>query len=287
MARQNKEIKLTSYEDLLGVPQEGDKVIEVPLSQLHAFKNHPFYVKDDEKMEETVQSIKESGVHSPGLVRPRVEGGYEIIAGHRRKRACELAGKSTMPVIVRDYTDDEAAIAMVNSNIQRENVLPSEKAFAYKIKMDALRHQGKKGERSAEKVGESSGDDIRKVERYIRLTYLLPELLNFVDEGKMKVIAGTDISYLSEEEQRWLIDAIHATGKYPDGKKAQTLKEMSRNSNLTEANVMLVLLSKKPVVQKVVLRYEKIREYFPEEYDSQQIEEIIFSLLENWKASQG
>ena len=182
MRKGQKDIQLPSYNELLGIDDfvnhEADQIVEVPLSELHPFKDHPFQVRDDEKMEETVESIRNYGVLNPGLVRPRAEGGYEIVAGHRRKRGCELAGKPTMPVLVRDYTDDEAVVIMVDSNIQRENILPSEKAFAYRMKLEAMKHQGAKGNGdTADLVGKEAGDSGRKVQRYIRLTELLPELL--------------------------------------------------------------------------------------------------------------
>ena len=192
MRKLKKEIQLTSYDELLGINEAEqnnlNQVVEVPLNELHPFRNHPFHVNDDEKMAETVESIKNYGILNPALVRPRSEGGYELIAGHRRKRGCELAGKSEMPVLIRNYTDDEAVIIMVDSNIQRENLLPSEKAYAYKMKMDAVKHQGIKDENSAsvdsaDLVGQAAGDSGRTVQRYIRLTCLIPELLKLVDKN--------------------------------------------------------------------------------------------------------
>ena len=203
MRKGQKDIQLPSYNELLGIDDfvnhEADQIVEVPLSELHPFKDHPFQVRDDEKMEETVESIRNYGVLNPGLVRPRAEGGYEIVAGHRRKRGCELAGKPTMPVLVRDYTDDEAVVIMVDSNIQRENILPSEKAFAYRMKLEAMKHQGAKGNGdTADLVGKEAGDSGRKVQRYIRLTELLPELLEMVDDGKVKFIPAVSLSFLSK-----------------------------------------------------------------------------------------
>ena len=186
MRKPQKEIQLTSYNELLGIDDSvnpgTDRIVEIPISDLHPFKGHPFKVLDDEKMTETAESIRNYGVLNPGLVRPRAEGGYEVVAGHRRKRGCELAGKDTMPVLIRNYSDDEAVIIMVDSNIQRENILPSEKAFAYKMKLEAMKHQGAKGTGdTADLVGKEAGDSGRKVQRYIRLTELLPELLDMVD----------------------------------------------------------------------------------------------------------
>lgn len=213
MRKGQKDIQLPSYNELLGIDDfvnhGADQIVEVPLSELHPFKDHPFQVRDDEKMEETVESIRNYGVLNPGLVRPRAEGGYEIVAGHRRKRGCELAGKPTMPVLVRDYTDDEAVVIMVDSNIQRENILPSEKAFAYRMKLEAMKHQGAKGNGdTADLVGKEAGDSGRKVQRYIRLTELLPELLEMVDDEKMKFIPAVSLSFLTKEEQSWVFRCI-------------------------------------------------------------------------------
>lgn len=195
MRRPKKDIQLTSYDELLGLEETPEKsmnqVVEIDLAKLYPFKNHPFHVNDDEKMAETVESIKTYGVLTPALVRPRSEGGYEMISGHRRKRGCELCGKTTMPALVRNYTDDEAVIIMVDSNIQRENLLPSEKAHAYKMKYDAMKHQGSKGEKyTADMVGEAAGDSGRTVQRYIRLAALSDALLKYVDNNKIPMICG-------------------------------------------------------------------------------------------------
>lgn len=288
MRKPNKEIQLTSYDDLLGMNEDQsevlDRVIEVPLTKLYAFKDHPFFVKDDAKMEETVESIRNHGVLNPGLVRPRPQGGYEIISGHRRKRGSELAGKEEMPVIVRNYTDDEAVIIMVDSNIQRENILPSEKAFAYKMKYAALKHQGSKGEiNTADMVGEKTGESGRTVQRYIRLTELLPELLEMVDTGKIKLIPAESISYLKKNEQEWVVQCLEKKSVTVSGGIAQKLKQYSADGKLTELEVELVLLGVKKTPEKVVLPKEKIKQYFPENYSKQQIEEVIFALLEEWK----
>lgn len=202
-------IKLDTYDDLFGSDITGnsslEQIINAPLVDLYTFKDHPFRVVDDEKMEETTESIRQYGVLMPGIARPRAEGGYELIAGHRRKRGSELAGRSEMPIIVRNYTDDEATIIMVDSNIQREDILPSEKAKAYKMKFEAMKHQGSKAEKNTyDEVGEAAGDNGKMVQRYIRLAELIPELLNMVDEKKLGFISGVDISYLSAEEQTLL-----------------------------------------------------------------------------------
>lgn len=290
MRKPKKEIQLTSYDELLGIDEtvdpRMDKVIEVPLTDLYAFQNHPFKVLDDEKMEETAESIRNYGVLNPGLVRPRAEGGYELVAGHRRKRGCELAGKDTMPVLVRNYTDDEAVVIMADSNIQRENILPSEKAFAYKMKMEALKHQGIKsidGTDTAELVGKEAGDSGRKVQRYIRLTKLLPELLELVDAGKIKILSAVSLSYLPDEEQLWVLNYITEKSVTVSGTMADALKKHSAEGKLTELAVELLLHEDKKDIEKVTLPRTKINQYFPKEYSRQQIEQVIFELLEGWK----
>ena len=272
MRKPQKAIQLTSYNVLLGIDESvnpgTNQIVEVPLSELYPFKNHPFQVRDDEKMEETVESIRNYGVLNPGLVRPRAEGGYEVVAGHRRKRGCELAGKTTMPVLVRDYTDDEAVVIMVDSNIQRENILPSEKAFAYRMKMEAMKHQGAKGTGdTADLVGKEAGDSGRKVQRYIRLTELLPELLEMVDNGKIKFIPAVSLSYLTKEEQSWVFKCITENCISVSGAMAE----------------QLILCEEKKDTGKVTLSANKISRYFPKEYSKQQIEQVIFELLEDWK----
>lgn len=291
MRKPKKEIQLTSYDDLLGISDmasdknDSDQMIEVALEDLHAFRNHPYQVLDDDKMEETVESIKTYGVLNPGLVRPRPEGGYELISGHRRKRACELAGKTTMPVLVRNYTDDEAVVVMVDSNIQREHLKYSEKAWAYKMKMDALRHQGTKtGEsESADEVGKKAGDSGRTVQRYIRLTSLIPFLLQAVDDGKISFVNGVALSYLSREEQSWVQHCIQEKKQTVTSVMIRELRRYSAEGNLTELAVQLILGSTKPKAGKFTLPEQKIRKYFPPEYASEQIEEVILELLENWK----
>lgn len=241
--------------------------MEIPISDLHPFKGHPFKVLDDEKMTETAESIRNYGVLNPGLVRPRAEGGYEVVAGHRRKRGCELAGKDTMPVLIRNYSDDEAVIIMVDSNIQRENILPSEKAFAYKMKLEAMKHQGAKGTGdTADLVGKEAGDSGRKVQRYIRLTELLPELLDMVDNGKIKFIPAVSLSYLSKEEQAWVQACIKEKSVSVSGVMADALKKHSEDGKLTELAVQLILSEEKKDTGKVTLPGNKISRYFPKEY---------------------
>lgn len=252
MRRPKKEIQLTSYDELLGLEESPEKsmnqVVEIELEKLHPFKNHPFRVSDDEKMAETVESIKNYGVLNPALVRPRSKGGYELISGHRRKRGCELCGKTTMPVLVRNYTDDEAVIIMVDSNIQRENILPSEKAHAYKMKYDAMKHQGSKGEKyTADMVGESAGDSGRTVQRYIRLAALSDALLEYVDNNKIPMIVGEKLSYLKPEEQEWLLEVIANSSIFPTKQQAEQLKECSANGKLNQSYIYAVLLKRKAV----------------------------------------
>lgn len=290
--RTKKEIQLTSYNELLGVGETEDgvnKIIDISLNELHPFKNHPFQVREDEEMQDLADSVGKYGVLNPALARPRQDGGYELIAGHRRKRASELNGLSTMPVIVREYTDDEAVLAMIDSNIQRENILPSEKAFAYKMKLDTVRHQGAKGnsvEEAAALVGKEAGDSGRKVQRYIRLTLLIPELLQLVDKGQIKVLSAVSLSFLSEDEQRWVLDCVANQRASVTGNSAEKLKKYHETGKLTQLAVELILLGEKKEPVKVTLSEKRIRQYFPKEYGKEQIESIIISLLEQWKSEQ-
>ena len=280
-----EKIKLTSYEDLFSAE---DNSVEgtyttVPLSQLKPFKNHPFKVLDDEKMQETVESILQHGVIQPGIVRPCADG-YEVVAGHRRWRASELAGKTDMPVIIRDLDDDAATVLMVDTNIQRENLLPSEKARAYKMKYEALKHQGSKGDtHTADAVGEKAGDSGRTVQRYIRLASLINGLLELVDEGNIKMVAGERLSYLKAEEQELVLEAVANISIYPSPVQAEQIKDMSEKGTLSEKNVYALLVKKENSGQSVTISPKKIRNYFPTAYTKAQIEEVIYSLLEQWK----
>ena len=286
-SRSADKIVFTSYDDLFGENQKaetGESVVSLPLSRLHSFKNHPFHVIDDEKMQETVKSVRQYGVLVPAIVREdEVRGDYEIIAGHRRKRACELAGHTEMPVIVRKVTDDEAVIIMVDSNIQREDILPSEKAWAYRMKMEALSHQGVKGEEyTADLVGEAAGDCARTVQRYIRLTYLKPELLDYADQGKIILAVAEKISFLNEEEQSWVLQNISENVTIPSKSQAEELKEESRKGKLTEKRVVDILNREVKKVS-ITISSKKIKDYFPQDYTKKQIEEVIFELLDSWK----
>ncbi len=285
-----KKVKLTSFDDLFGVDEAaaGEIVTSIPLSQLHTFKDHPFRVLDDEKMQETVESIKQYGVLVPGIVRSHLDGGYEVIAGHRRWRACELAGLEEMPVIIREMDDDTAVVLMVDTNIQREDILPSEKAKAYQMKYEAMKHQGSKGERyTADAIGETAGDSGRTVQRYIRLSKLVTELLDYVDKNKIPMVVGEKLSYLKTEEQIWVVDAISNSSIFPSKTQAEQLKEDSEAGKLTEGNVYAVLVKKETEPVNVTISAKKIRNYFPMEYSKEQIEDVIYTLLEEWKQKEG
>ncbi|MBS6517871.1 MAG: ParB/RepB/Spo0J family partition protein [Clostridium sp.] len=289
--RSAAKIKIDSFDDLFGEnpAQEasGEQIVNMELTNLYPFKNHPFRVADDEKMEETVESIEKYGVLVPGIARPRKEGGYEIIAGHRRKRGSELAGRTEMPVIVRNYTDDEATIIMVDSNIQREDILPSEKARAYAMKYEAMKHQGKKsGKITLEEMGEAAGENGKKVQRYIWLSRLSDRLLDMVDGKKIGFSQGVDISFLSEKAQEWVQDVLEEQGGGMNTAQSAKLKEYGKSGELTPAMVRLILSEEKPKERKVILKPDKIGRYFTDEYSSEEIETIIFQLLDEWKKRQ-
>ena len=283
-------VKLNSFDDLFGTeqPQAGtEQVQEIALSELHEFKGHPFKVLDDEKMQETIESVREHGVLMPGIARPRAEGGYEIIAGHRRRHACEAVGLETMPMFIRDYTDDEATIIMVDSNIQREDILPSEKARAYAMKYEAMKHQGKKGAgNSLNEVGEAAGESGKTVQRYIYLSRLSDELLELVDKRKIGLVQGVDLSFLSEDAQQWILVAIQDTNAAITKQQSALLKESDKKGELTFPMVRMLLEKEKPVERKVVIKTERINSYFPDTYSTDDIEKIIFQLLDNWKNTQ-
>lgn len=292
-----KNIRLTSVDDLFSTEAsreqaQREKVQEIPLEELHPFPNHPFKVLDDDRMLDTAESIREHGVLVPAIARPRTTGGYELIAGHRRKRGCELAGLATMPVIVRDLDDDAATIIMVDSNIQRESLLPSERAFAYKMKLDAIKRQGARSDLtslqvaqklSVQKVGDDVGISKDQVRRYIRLTELIPPLLNLVDERKIAFNPAVELSYLKPEEQTILLDAMDSEQATPSLSQAQRLKQFSQQGRLSE-DVMRAILSeeKKTEVDRITLSNETLRRYFPRSYTPKQMEETILKLLEGW-----
>lgn len=280
-------IKLNKFDDLFGAATEQDtsaeKIINVPLAELHTFKDHPFRVVDDEKMEETTESIRQYGVLVPGIARPGADGGYEIIAGHRRKRGSELAGKTEMPMIVRNYSDDEATIIMVDSNIQREDILPSEKARAYKMKFEAMKHQGKKGGKyTLDEVGEAAGESGKTVQRYIWLSRLTDPLLDLVDNKKLGIVQGIDLSFLLTEMQEWVEEYITEHQANVSNSQSAQLKEYGKKGELTKAMVELILSEKKPKERKVTIKAEKISQFFTEDYSNEDIETIIYGLLEDW-----
>ena len=284
-------IKMERFDDLFGsgsdTQDSSDRVMMIPLEQLHDFSGHPFKVLDDEKMEETVESIRQYGVLNPALARPRPDGEYELLSGHRRKRGSKLAGLNEMPVIVREYTDDEAAIIMVDSNIQREDILPSEKAKAYKMKYEAMKHQGKKADMNTlDKVGEAAGENAKKVQRYIWLSRLSDELLAMVDKKKLGFSQGVDISFLSEIEQQWVQVILEEQGCNISTAQSGKLKEYGKNGELTFAMVRLILTEEKTKIKKVTLKADKISKYFDEECSSEEIETIIIRLLDEWKNRQ-
>ena len=290
-----KNIQVTKFDDLFsaGNPAEAGgsgNVQEIPLTELFPFKDHPFKVLDDETMQDTVESIRIHGVLVPGIARPRAEGGYELIAGHRRRHASELAGKTTMPVIVRELDDDEAVLFMVDSNIQRENLFPSEKAWAYKMKLDALKHQGVKdtsrqlGEKySVDALSENSNDSARNIHRFIRLTQLLPELLQMVDDKKLSFNPAVELSYLTWEQQGELMEIMGELQAVPSLEQAKRLKKYSQEGKL-DRNVMdAILTEERPAPVQVTLKNDRLQQYFPQTYTAKQMEEVIFSLLETWK----
>lgn len=284
-----EKVRLTSFDDLFGTGEAaaGETVTSVPLSQLHAFKDHPFQVLDDEKMQETVESVKQYGVLMPGIVRPHPEGGYEVIAGHRRWRACELAGLAEMPVIIREMDDDTAVVLMVDTNIQREDILPSEKAKAYRMKYKALRHQGKKlGKNTLDKIGEIVGENAKKVQRYIWLSRLSEDLLDMVDHKKLGFCQGVDISFLTAEAQQWVQAVIEEHGCTVSTSQSAKMKEYGKNGELTSALVKLILTESKPGEQRILLKADKISQYFTEDCSSEEIENIILHLLDEWKKGQ-
>ena len=285
-----KKIELASVDDLFSteeVRQDAklEKIQEIPLSELHPFKNHPFKVKDDEAMMETADSIKQYGVLVPAIARPDPEGGYELVAGHRRHRASELADKETMPVIVRDLDDDAATIIMVDSNLQRESLLPSERAFAYKMKLDAIKHQGARTDlTSAEKIAENSPDSKSQIKRFIRLTELIPELMDMVDEKKIALNPAYELSFLKKEEQIDLLDAMDSEQATPSLSQAQRLKKYSQEGHLT-LDMMRVIMGeeKKSDLDRVTFTSDTLRKYFPKSYTPQRMQDTIIKLLEAWQ----
>ncbi len=294
MKRAAKNIQMTSFDDLFSIEKSteagGEKIQELDLSELFPFQNHPFKVLEDEAMLDMVESIRMHGVLVPGIARPRAEGGYELIAGHRRKHASELAGKTTMLVIVRELDDDEATLLMVDSNLQRENLLPSEKAWAYKMKLDALKHQGIKGTSrqlgekcSVDTLSEHSNDSSRNIHRFICLTELIPALLQMVDEKKLPFNPAVEVSYLTKEEQKKLLEQMEKLEVVPSLEQAKRLKKYSKEGKLSVDVIEAIITEERTMPVQVTLKKERLRKYFPQSYTQKQMEEVIFSLLETWK----
>ena len=294
-----KNVELASVDDLFSTEEtradaQREKVMEIPLSELHPFKNHPFKVKDDEAMMETADSVRKYGVLVPAIARPDPDGGYELVAGHRRHRASELAEKETMPVIVRDLDDDAATIIMVDSNLQREELLPSERAFAYKMKLDAMKHQGERVDLTSSQVGtqlradellaQQAGSSRNQVQRYIRLTELIPELLDMVDERKIALNPAYELSFLKKEEQVDLLDAMDSEQATPSLSQAQRLKKFSQEGHLS-IDVMRAIMGeeKKSDLDKVTFTSDTLRKYFPKSYTPAKMQETIIKLLEQWQ----
>ena len=278
--------------------QQREQVQQIPIGELFPFKNHPFKVLDDESMQRTVESVEQYGVLSPLIARPRPEGGYEIISGHRRQHAAQLAGLDALPVIVRQMDDDAAVLLMVDSNLQRENILPSERAFAYKMKLEALKNQGarsdltsgqivQKSKLSIERVAEDAGEGYKTVQRFIRLTNLIPELLDMVDEKKIAFNPAVELSYLDEAQQRDFLEAMNDTQNAPSLSQAQRLKKLAQEGHFSYDVAFAVMgEEKKDELDKVVIKNDTLRKYFPRSYTPKQMEDTIIKLLDQWQRKQ-
>ena len=285
----------TSLDELFSSQEERDdakleRVKDIPLTELHPFKAHPFKIQNNEEMKRLIESIQKFGTLTPALARPLPEGGYELISGHRRLAACQVLGIETMPVIIREMSDDEAVIAMVDANLQREHIRPSEKAFAYKMKLDAIKHHGvasaQVGQKllSVEKVAEDAGESRNQVKRYIRLTYLIPELLSMVDDGKIAFNPAVEISYLDKAEQQVLLDAIEQNDCTPSHAQSIRLKRLSQEGVLQDQTIYDILAEQKPNQQEQYkFKREDIRKYFPKSYTDKQVCDTVIKLLEQWQ----
>ena len=301
MKSSGRNISLTPLDDIFSTEETrqgtaAEQIQKLPLSDLVAFKDHPFRVVDDDRMMETVESVKEYGVLVPIIARPIEDGLYEIISGHRRKRACELAGIDEIPVIVRDLDDDEATIIMVDSNLQRENILPSERAKAYQMKLEAIKHQGERrdltcaqighkldGQKARDIVAQDAGTSRNQVQRFIRLTNLEQPLLDKVDQGELGFTPAVELSYLKPQEQEWVHSALEATQQTPSLSQAQRIKQESKEGTLTEESVHRIISEeKKPLYNSVTLSHDTLKKYFPRSYTAKQMEKIIIKLLDNW-----
>ena len=300
MPKSSVNVSLNSYDDIFSTEEsrqeeQHEQVQQIPIRELFPFKNHPFKVLDDEAMQRTVESVAQYGVLAPLLARPRPEGGYEIISGHRRQHASELAGLETLPVIVREMSDDAAVILMVDSNLQREHILPSERAFAYKMKLEAIKKQGarsdltsgqvvQKSKLSIEQVAEGTGEGYKTVQRFIRLTNLVPELLDMVDEKKIAFNPAVELSYLDEAQQRDFLEAMNDTQNFPSLSQAQRLKKMAQNGQFSYDVAFAIMgEAKKDELDKVVIKNDTLKKYFPRSYTPKQMEDTIIKLLEQWQ----
>lgn len=297
MKSSGRKPSLTSYDDIFSTEasRQQEQIQRLALSELHPFKDHPFRVLDDDRMMETVESVKEYGVLVPIIARPMADGGYEIVSGHRRKRVCELAGLNEIPAIVRDLDDDEAVIIMVDSNLQRENILPSERAKAYQMKLEAIKHQGERRDltsrqlvgklEAADLIGQDTGESGRQIQRILRLNNLEPPLIDKVDAGKLAFTPAVELSYLKPEEQQWLDTALENTQQTPSLSQAQRMKRESKQGTLSEQGIMEIMTENKqtiPAKGSVVLPQEKLTKYFPRSYTTEQMEKVIFKLLDYW-----
>ena len=300
MKSSGRNISLTSLDEIFSSEESrqggNEQIQHLPLSSLVPFKDHPFRVVDDDRMTETVESVREYGVLVPIIARPIEDGLYEIVSGHRRKRACELAGIDEIPVIIRDLDDDEATIIMVDSNLQRETILPSERAKAYQMKLEAIKHQGKKREITSGQIGrkldqreardfvaEAAGDSPRNVQRFIRLNSLEQPLMEKVDQGDLAFTPAVELSYLKPQEQAWVHAALETTQQTPSLSQAQRIKQESKEGRLTEESVLSIMSEeKKPLYNSVTLSHDTLKKYFPRSYTAKQMEKVIIKLLDNW-----
>ena len=299
MPKSGANISLTSYDDIFSTEEsrQTEQIQQIPIAELHPFKNHPFKVLDDEAMQRTVESVAQFGVLAPLIARPREEGGYEIISGHRRQHAAELAGLTTLPVIVRNMSDEEAVIKMVDSNLQREHILPSERAFAYKMKLEAIKNQGARSDLTSGQIGQKlqgtisrdivaqeAGDSSRNVQRFIRLTNLIPELLDLVDQKKISFNPAVELSYLTAAEQRDFLEAMQDTQNAPSLSQAQRIKKLSQEGKCTyDAMFDIMGEEKKAEMDRVTIKNEVLRKYFPKSYTPKQMQDTIIKLLEQWQ----
>ena len=302
MPKSNANLALKGLDEMFSTEesrqeQKREQVQQIPIEELFPFKEHPFKVLDDEAMQRTVESVAQYGVLAPLIARPRPEGGYEIISGHRRQHAAELAGLDTLPVIVREMTDDAAVILMVDSNLQREHILPSERAFAYKMKLEAIKNQGARSDstssqigtklRADEKVAQDSGESRNQIQRFIRLTNLIPEVLDMVDEKKIAFNPAVELSYLDEAQQRDFLQAMDETQNAPSLSQAQRMKKLAQEGKLTyEAAFAIMGEAKKDELDKVVIKNDTLKKYFPRSYTPWQMEDVIIKLLEQWQRRQ-